>query len=291
MKAYINKKVAQKKALSKNGTNSKSGFSLEDNRSKSVVQAKPNRTGLPDKLKSGMENLSGHNLDHVKVHYNSSKPAAVQAHAYAQGSDIHLASGQAKHLPHELGHVVQQMQGRVKPTTNVNGMAVNDHAGLEREADVLGAKALQLKAKVGDGNVETSVNNQNYSFRKLSNYSLLTRQLVKRDNFSKEQRQKILAKNKKRNLGFYSCTHCGFKHKMTTYAKYRGRRLGDGGFHVDHKLAAARGGRALMRNATVLCGTCNTSKGSRATVGKRGIDKYRGLHGKSALKNYLRKRR
>ncbi len=106
-------------------------------------KANPNNTGIPDKLKSGMENLSGQSLDHVKVHYNSPKPATVQAHAYAQGSNIHLASGQSKHLPHELGHVVQQMQGRVKATTTVNGMAVNDSSSLEKEADVMGAKAMK----------------------------------------------------------------------------------------------------------------------------------------------------
>ncbi|VAW61273.1 hypothetical protein MNBD_GAMMA10-1557, partial [hydrothermal vent metagenome] len=106
------------------------------------IQKKENNTGLPDRLKSGMENLSGYNLDHVKVHYNSSKPAAVQAHAYAQGSNIHLGSGQEKHLPHELGHVVQQMQGRVKPTTAVAGLSVNDNAGLENEATQMGVEAV-----------------------------------------------------------------------------------------------------------------------------------------------------
>ncbi|MEY8711538.1 DUF4157 domain-containing protein [Mangrovibacter phragmitis] len=115
---------------------------LEDNRGE-TVQRQANQTGLPDNLKSGMENLSGMSLDHVRVHYNSAKPAAVQAHAYAQGSDIHLASGQEKHLPHELGHVVQQAQGRVAPTTSVAGMAVNDNPALEHEADVMGAKALR----------------------------------------------------------------------------------------------------------------------------------------------------
>ena len=110
-------------------------------------QFKENNTGLPDNLKSGMENLSGMSLDHVKVHRNSDKPAAVQAHAYAQGSDIHLASGQEKHLPHELGHVVQQAQGRVRPTTSVNGMAVNDSTTLEKEADSMGARALQRVSK------------------------------------------------------------------------------------------------------------------------------------------------
>ena len=104
--------------------------------------ARPNATGLPDGLKSGVEQLSGHSLDDVRVHYNSERPAAVQAHAYAQGSDIHLAPGQERHLPHEAWHVVQQAQGRVPQTTEVAGQPVNDDAGLEREADTMGARAL-----------------------------------------------------------------------------------------------------------------------------------------------------
>ena len=124
---------------------------LQDNRginslfssSKQNAPIQKNNTGLPNNLKTGMENLSGMSLDHVKVHYNSNKPASVQAHAYAQGSEIHLASGQEKHLPHELGHVVQQAQGRVKPTTSVGGVAVNDNPGLENEATRMGEKALQ----------------------------------------------------------------------------------------------------------------------------------------------------
>ena len=106
-------------------------------------QLKANKTGLPDNLKSGIESLSGISMDHVKVHYNSDKPAQLNAHAYAQGSDIHVAPGQEQHLPHEAWHVVQQAQGRVKPTTQMKaGVPVNDDAGLEREADVMGAKAL-----------------------------------------------------------------------------------------------------------------------------------------------------
>ena len=114
------------------------------------VQQQKNTTGLPDNLKTGMENLSGRSLDHVKVHYNSSKPAAVRAHAYAQGSEIHLGSGQDKHLPHELGHVVQQTEGRVQPTTSVAGLSVNDNPGLETEATQMGERALQMKEKEGD---------------------------------------------------------------------------------------------------------------------------------------------
>lgn len=101
-----------------------------------------NKTGLPDDLKSGVEALSGLSMDDTKVHYNSDKPAQLQAHAYAQGNNIHIASGQEKHLPHEAWHVVQQKQGRVKPTTQLKGKVnINDDQGLEHEADVMGRKA------------------------------------------------------------------------------------------------------------------------------------------------------
>lgn len=115
--------------------------------------AKPNNTGLPDNLKSGIENLSGMSMDNVRVHYNSNKPAQLNALAYAQGTDIHVASGQEKHLPHEAWHVVQQAQGRVKPTMQMKGgVPVNDDKGLEREADVMGAKAsMEWPKKQGIG--------------------------------------------------------------------------------------------------------------------------------------------
>ena len=106
---------------------------------------RPNNTGMPDNLKSGIESLSGFSMDDVRVHYNSSKPATVQALAYTQGTDIHVAPGQEKHLPHEAWHVAQQMAGRVSPTTNINGMPVNDNSALEHEADVMGEKAVQCK--------------------------------------------------------------------------------------------------------------------------------------------------
>jgi len=96
-------------------------------------------------LKSGIEALSGHSMDDVKVHYNSAKPTKLDAHAYAQGAEIHLAPGQEKHLPHEAWHVVQQKQGRVKPTIQMKGkVQVNDEKVLEDEADLMGHKAIQF---------------------------------------------------------------------------------------------------------------------------------------------------
>jgi len=105
---------------------------------------KENRTGLPDALKSGLEALSGFDLSDVRVHRSSFKPPQLQAVAYAQGPDIHLGRGQEKHLPHEAWHVVQQRQGRVRPTMKLNGKAINDDVGLEREADVMGVRALTV---------------------------------------------------------------------------------------------------------------------------------------------------
>lgn len=88
------------------------------------LQKQANKTGFPDNLKSGIESLSGYSLDDVKVHYNSSKPAQLHAHAYAQGTDIHLGPGQEKHLPHEAWHVLQQKQGRVKPTVQMKAISI-----------------------------------------------------------------------------------------------------------------------------------------------------------------------
>ena len=123
---------------------------------KAEPAAKPNNTGLPDNLKSGIENLSGMSMDNVKVHYNSSQPAQLNALAYAQGTDIHVAPGQERHLPHEAWHVVQQAQGRVQPTMQMKeGVPVNDDIGLEHEADVMGAKATQLGGAMGKENPDS----------------------------------------------------------------------------------------------------------------------------------------
>jgi hypothetical protein len=98
--------------------------------------------GLPETLRTGLETLSGVALDDVKVHRNSAAPAQFRAYAFAQGSDIHLAPGQEHHLPHEAWHVVQQKQGRVRPTRHdARNQAINDSPALEQEADRMGTLA------------------------------------------------------------------------------------------------------------------------------------------------------
>jgi len=113
---------------------------------RAAVQRKAAGGGLPMGLRTGIEALSGVAMAGVRVHYNSARPAQLNALAHAQGSDIHLAPGQDRHLPHEAWHVVQQAQGRVRPTAQLAGVAINDDAGLEREADTMGARAAQFRA-------------------------------------------------------------------------------------------------------------------------------------------------
>jgi hypothetical protein len=112
-------------------------FAVPQNNSEEVVQKEKavNLTGIPDSTKEKFEESSGFSFDDVRVNYNSDKPAELSALAYTQGNQVHIAPGQERHLEHELGHVVQQKQGRVQPTMNIGGVAVNDDAGLEREAD------------------------------------------------------------------------------------------------------------------------------------------------------------
>jgi len=122
------------------------------------LQLTGNKTGLPDNLKIGVEALSGYSMDDVSVHYNSNKPAQLQALAYAQGTDIHVAPGREKHLPHEAWHVVQQKQERVKPTMQMKGKVnINDNAELEKEADSMGVKALQFVNKQTMPNVQKMI--------------------------------------------------------------------------------------------------------------------------------------
>lgn len=99
-------------------------------------------TNLPDRLRAGIESLSGMSMGGVQVHYDSPRPAQVDALAYTQGRDIHLAPGQEEHLAHEAWHVVQQARGRVRSTGTLdNGARVNEDHALEREADVMGKRA------------------------------------------------------------------------------------------------------------------------------------------------------
>jgi hypothetical protein len=103
---------------------------------------------LPDDVRGKMEQAFGADFSGVRVR-ESDEAAAVGALAFTRGSEITFAPGQLdlhgqagqELLGHELAHVVQQAGGRVAATTQHKGVAVNDDASLEREADEAGARA------------------------------------------------------------------------------------------------------------------------------------------------------
>ncbi|MBB6271204.1 hypothetical protein HDF26_001631 [Pedobacter cryoconitis] len=144
------------------------------------IQKKANNTGIPDNLKAGIENLSGYDISDVKVHYNSGKPAQLNAHAYAQGTDIHIATGQEKHLPHEAWHVVQQKQGRVSATRQLKqDVLINENTGLEAEADQMGQAALSIRPVARPVYMKTTAGDT--SQRKV--IQLITTQIVMNDSY------------------------------------------------------------------------------------------------------------
>ena len=106
---------------------------------------KLNQTGIPSQMKAQFENSSGFSFDDVRVHYNSDKPAKVQALAYTHGNEVYMGPGQEQHLGHELGHVVQQKAGMVRATTTIGGLPVNDDPEMEKQADRIGRPAVQMK--------------------------------------------------------------------------------------------------------------------------------------------------
>jgi hypothetical protein len=114
------------------------------------TSSSPNK--MPEHVQQKMESTMNADFSNVNIHVGS-KASSVGALAYTQGNDIHFAQGKFNPntqsgqnlLGHELAHVVQQRAGRVKATTSVNGLPVNDDRSLEKEADVMGAKAASAK--------------------------------------------------------------------------------------------------------------------------------------------------
>lgn len=100
-------------------------------------------------LQAKMQNSFSTSFQDVDIHQNDASATRMGALAYTQGNNVHFAPGQfnpntqggQELLGHELTHVVQQREGRVQPTKQGKGKAVNDSPTLENEADNIGNKA------------------------------------------------------------------------------------------------------------------------------------------------------
>ncbi len=108
---------------------------------------------MPEEVQAKMERALDADFSAVRIH-EGAHVKELGALAYTQGTDVHFAPGQyapgsqrgQELLGHELAHVVQQSQGRVKATTQAHGVAINDDKRLEREADEMGARAAQSES-------------------------------------------------------------------------------------------------------------------------------------------------
>ena len=102
---------------------------------------------LPSDVRTKMETAFSADFSDVRVHIGH-EATSLGAIAYTWGTNIHFAPGQynphtlqgQKLLGHELWHVLQQKQGRVKNPFGGGVAVVQDHA-LEAEADRMGIKA------------------------------------------------------------------------------------------------------------------------------------------------------
>ena len=109
---------------------------------------------LPEAVRGRMEAALGADFSAVRVHVGP-QAERIGAIAFTLGSDIYFAPGRFQPdtapgqqlLGHELAHVVQQRQGRVRNPTGA-GIAVVQDWALEAEADRLGQRAASHRVAV-----------------------------------------------------------------------------------------------------------------------------------------------
>ncbi len=116
---------------------------------------------LPDAVRGKMEAALGADFSAVRVHVGP-QAERIGAIAFTMGTDIYFAPGRFQPdtahgqqlLGHELAHVVQQRQGRVRNPMGTGVTVVQDRA-LEAEADRLGHRAaihrIEVQAKIASG--------------------------------------------------------------------------------------------------------------------------------------------
>nr|WP_172304250.1 DUF4157 domain-containing protein [Pseudenhygromyxa sp. WMMC2535] len=111
------------------------------------------RRSLPRGLAAKMGAAFETDFSSVRV-IEGPEAAQVGARAFTRGEELHFGPGEyrpqsaagQRMIGHELAHVVQQRQGRVRGNVEIGGVSVNTQAGLEREADGAGERAARGEA-------------------------------------------------------------------------------------------------------------------------------------------------
>lgn len=156
---FIGRGAAQPKAPGQGPVSSLNGF-------RPVGAGRP----LPGAVRERMEGFFKADFSDVRVHVGP-EAASIGALAFTTGSSIYFGPGQYNTdsqqglalLGHELAHVVQQRQGRVRHPSG-QGVAIVQDPLLEAEADRLGQRAanhrvpvVQAKADPARGAVPTAI--------------------------------------------------------------------------------------------------------------------------------------
>ena len=148
---HSNQRTRQLKKIQKNTNNSSrvNAITQLQSMADNYVKKTENRTELLNNIKSGVENLSGALLDEFKVDGNLDKPTQLSAHTFTQENEINIAPGKENSLKLLDRHAVNQKQDQVSPPIQMKGKVnINDDIELEREADIMGAKALNNSGTV-----------------------------------------------------------------------------------------------------------------------------------------------
>lgn len=113
-----------------------------------------------------MEAAFGQDFSAVRLYKNSLKAVRFDTLAYAFGEEIHFArEGWSPYtkagmelLGHELAHIVQQRQGKVRAQGMMHGLQINQDIKLEREAESWG-KAAANRQSLSIAKTKAGVNN------------------------------------------------------------------------------------------------------------------------------------
>jgi hypothetical protein len=130
------------------------GIAAPVNLESAITQARGNGQPLINTTRRSMEQIFGVDFSNVRIHADTQSDylnQTLQAQAFTTGQDIFFKQSVYKPesslgralIAHELTHVVQQHQGKVRATTQVAGVPVNDDPSLEQAGDRMGQLSIQ----------------------------------------------------------------------------------------------------------------------------------------------------
>jgi len=137
-------------------------------------------SALPDRLRVQMETALGSDFSAVRVHVGP-QAARIGALAFTSGNDVYFTPGRyqpdtptGRHIiGHELAHVVQQRQGRVRNPFG-SGVAVVQDRALEAEAERTAATFLSTgpaRTAHGPATIQPMIRNAVSKLKRLSSVS------------------------------------------------------------------------------------------------------------------------